>query len=100
MASSLPDPHDPVRPTGPNPVRIACRAVLRPLASLRLTVILLGLAVALVFFGTLAQKTLGMWTVVDKYFWSWIVMIDLQPTVEFLKIFFGLSPNATAPSGV
>jgi ABC-type transport system involved in cytochrome c biogenesis permease subunit len=72
--------------------------MLKPLASLRLTVVLLAFAIGLVFFGTLAQKTSGLWTVVDKYFWSWIVMIDLQPLLEFGKIFFGLSPNSQAPS--
>jgi hypothetical protein len=98
MASSQLDPHDPVLPAGPNPVVVALKAVLKTLASLRLTVVLLALAVGLVFFGTLAQKTAGIWTTVDKYFWSWVVMIDLQPTLEFLKIFFGFSKDATAPS--
>src|SRR5688572_4398901 len=100
MASSLPDPHDPVPPAGPNPVVLALKAVLTPLASLRLTVVLLALAVGLIFLGTLAQKTAGMWTVIDKYFWSWLVMIDLQPTLEFFKIFFGASKDATAPSSL
>jgi ABC-type transport system involved in cytochrome c biogenesis permease subunit len=57
----------------------------------------LALGTALVFFGTLAQKTAGLWTVVDKYFWSWIVMIDLQPTLEFLKIFFSFPKEAVSP---
>ncbi|MCE9565214.1 MAG: cytochrome c biogenesis protein ResB [Planctomycetes bacterium] len=103
MSLSQPDPHDPFRPTGPNPIGVLLKSVLKPLASLQLTVVLLALGVGLVFFGTLAQKTAGMWTVVDKYFWSWIVMIDLQPTLEFLKIFFAfLVPDkqAVAPSWV
>src|SRR5688500_8081479 len=98
MTPSQPDPHDPVPPAGPNPLKTAFLAALRPLASLQLTVVLLALSVGLVFFGTLAQKTAGMWTVVDRYFWSWFVMIDLQPTYEFFKIFFGLSKDAAAPS--
>ena len=99
---SLPqsDPHDPIPPSGPNPVGVLLKSVLKPLASLQLTVCLLALGVGLVFFGTLAQKTAGMWTVVDKYFWSWIVMIDLQPSLEFLKIFFSYPKDAVAPSWV
>ncbi|HVL13861.1 MAG TPA: cytochrome c biogenesis protein CcsA [Gemmata sp.] len=99
MASSPLDPHDPVPPPGPDPVVVALKGVLRPFASLRLTVVLLALAVVLVFFGTLAQKTAGIWTTVDKYFWSWVVMIDLRPTYEFSKIFFGFPKDpASAPS--
>src|SRR5947209_3264367 len=98
MSSPQADPHDPVYTHGPNPVVVALKTVLKPLASLQLTVVLLALALGLVFFGTLAQKTAGLWTVVDKYFWAPVVMIDLQPLYEFLKIFFGLSPTATAPS--
>ncbi len=100
MSLSQPDPHDPFRPTGPNPVGVLLKSVLKPLASLQLTVGLLALGVTLVFFGTLAQKTAGMWTVVDKYFWSWIVMIDLQPSLEFLKIFFSAPKDAVAPSWI
>ncbi len=98
MTTSPSDPHDPIPRTGPNPVSAALRTILKPLASLQLTVVLLSLGVVLVFFGTLAQKTSGLWTVVDQYFWSWIVMIDLQPTVEFAKIFFGLSKESEAPT--
>jgi hypothetical protein len=42
--------------------------VLRPLASLRLTVILFALAIGLVLFGTLAQVDAGNWTVIKHYF--------------------------------
>ncbi|VTT97270.1 cytochrome c assembly protein : Probable cytochrome c-type biogenesis protein OS=Planctomyces maris DSM 8797 GN=PM8797T_06360 PE=4 SV=1: ResB: ResB: Cytochrom_C_asm [Gemmataceae bacterium] len=101
MSLPLPDPHDPVPPSGPNPVAAVLKGVLKAFASLRLTVALLALGVVLVFFGTLAQKTAGMWTVVDKYFWSWVVMIDLQPTLEFCKIFLrdiGFPKNAESPS--
>jgi len=68
------------------------------LASLRLTVILFAFSIGLVFFGTLAQKIDGIGTVVDRYFWSWGVLIELQPTFEFCKIFFGLKKDATAPT--
>lgn len=53
-------------------------APLAALASLRLTVALFALAMALVFAGTLAQVELGVWEVVDRYFRSLIAWIDLQ----------------------
>lgn len=45
-------------------------------ASLRLTVALLALAIVLIFVGTIAQTTLGVWEAVDQYFRSWIAMVD------------------------
>ena len=45
--------------------------LLKPLTSLRLTVTLLALGIALVFFGTLAQTTDGLWLAQTKYFRSW-----------------------------
>ena len=47
------------------------------LASLRLTVLLLALAMILIFVGTLAQTQLGVWQAVDTYFRSWVALIDL-----------------------
>jgi len=72
--------------------------VLKPLASLQLTVSLFVCSLVLVFFGTLAQKTTGLWDAVDKYFWSWYVLIDLAPSLEFGKIFLGLPKAWVAPS--
>jgi ABC-type transport system involved in cytochrome c biogenesis permease subunit len=74
------------------------RQCLRPLASLQLTVALFVLSLGLVFFGTLAQKSAGIWTVVDQYFWSWIVWVDGQHLIEFGKVFFGLDPKLKVPS--
>ncbi|HET6575339.1 MAG TPA: cytochrome c biogenesis protein CcsA [Fimbriiglobus sp.] len=68
-------------------------AVLRPLASLQLTVGLFALSLLLVFFGTLAQMNNGIWTVVDKYFWSEYVWVDFQLLVQFGQVFFGFSPD-------
>jgi ABC-type transport system involved in cytochrome c biogenesis permease subunit len=65
------------------------------IASLRLTVALFVLAVLLVFFGTLAQMKSGIWTVVDKYFWSEIVWVDFQMFADFGKVFFGLPKETT-----
>ncbi|MEQ9207594.1 MAG: cytochrome c biogenesis protein CcsA [Phycisphaerales bacterium] len=53
------------------------KQLLSLLASLRLTVVLLTLAMVLIFVGTLAQTQLGVWQAVDTYFRSWIALIDL-----------------------
>src|SRR6185503_15622194 len=49
------------------------RRALTFLSSLRLTVVLLGLAILLVFLGTLAQVHEGTWTAQKHYFQSWFV---------------------------
>lgn len=48
------------------------------LASLRLTVLLLSLAMVLIFVGTLAQVRVGVWEAVDSYFRSPIAWVDVQ----------------------
>tara|TARA_R110000744_G_scaffold255462_1_gene370951 strand:- start:4136 stop:7027 length:2892 start_codon:yes stop_codon:yes gene_type:complete len=53
------------------------KKILSILASLKLTVALLTLAMVLIFVGTLAQTQLGVWQAVDTYFRSWIALIDL-----------------------
>lgn len=73
------------------------KAILKPFASLQLTVALFAAGVVLVFFGTVAQKNSGIWTVIDDYFWSYYVMIDLQLIVQFAQVFFGVSPDASVP---
>ena len=52
--------------------------LLKPLASLKLTVVLFALSMILIFAGTLAQVNKGIWTVVDEYFRSLMVTIELQ----------------------
>jgi ABC-type transport system involved in cytochrome c biogenesis permease subunit len=64
------------------------KPVLRPLASLQLTVVLFALALLLVFFGTLAQMNDGIWTVVDKYFRSAVVWVPFELLAKFSNIFF------------
>lgn len=54
------------------------RDLLKPLASLRLTVVLLALSIFLVFAGTWAQIDMGIWTTLKTYFRSYLVMIPLQ----------------------
>lgn len=48
------------------------------LGSLRLTVTLLGIAIFIVFAGTLAQVHSGTWTAVDQYFRCWIGWIEFR----------------------
>src|SRR5262249_11219472 len=50
-------------------------AILRPLASLKLTVVLFALAIFLVFASTLAQKEMDVWEVVHGWY-----RIDLHQT--------------------
>ncbi len=59
------------------PVSAALR-LLKILASLRITVVLFGFSILLVFFGTLAQVDAGIWTVVSQYFRSAYVWVPLQ----------------------
>ena len=64
------------------------RRGLKALASLQLTVGLFAVGIGLVFFGTLAQIDFGIWTVVDKYFWSWTVDVPFDLFRKFLNVFW------------
>ncbi len=75
----------------------AMRPILKPIASLRLTVLLFALSIGLVFFGTLAQMNAGIWTVVEKYFWSWHVMVEWQLLVQLGQKFFGIPTSWQLP---
>lgn len=70
---------------------------LRALASLQLTVALFALGIALVFFGTLAQIDYGIWTVVDEYFWSWVVWVPLDLFHKFGVVFFDFHKDGYWP---
>jgi ABC-type transport system involved in cytochrome c biogenesis permease subunit len=59
-------PTSPVLPA----IRQGLNVILRLAGSLWVTVIVFSLALVLVFFGTLAQVEMGIWTVVQKYFRS------------------------------
>lgn len=81
---------------GRGPVYYAARAI-KALSSLQLTVGLLAVGILLVFFGTLAQIDFGIWTVVDKYFWSWTVDVPFELFRKFLNVFWKESFPASAP---
>jgi hypothetical protein len=70
------------------------KKILTPVASLRLTVVMFALAIALVFLGTLAQVDEGIWTVLSKYFRTGIAWIPFQALVRFGQVFLGVSPHA------
>lgn len=59
----------------PKPVRI----VIKTFTSLKLTVVLLSLALALTFFGTLAQVDKGLYVVQKDYFQSVGIVLHSQP---------------------
>ena len=54
------------------------RSVLRPISSLRLTVVLLGMSIFLIFAGTWAQIDMGIWSVLHTYFRTFFVWIPFQ----------------------
>jgi hypothetical protein len=68
------------------------KRIIKPLASLRLTVVLLAASMFLILAGTLAQVNDGIWTVVDEYFRSFVVRIDFQLFVP--------KAIATIPGGI
>lgn len=65
-------------------------AVLKPIASLKLTVTLFAFSIVLVLAGTLAQYDMNMWEVIRVYFRSLIVRVDFQ-------VFFPPSLFRSAP---
>ena len=60
--------------------------LLKVIASLKLTLVLLAMAIFLIFAGTLAQAKIGMWDVLAQYFKAWFVFIELS--VFFPKVWF------------
>lgn len=75
------------------------RAVTRAMASLRLTVVLLTLAMALIFVGTLAQVRVGVWEAVHTYFRAPIAWADpnlfMPPSAPALPFRVPLPGGAT-----
>src|SRR5690348_16576180 len=64
------------------------KRILKPFASLRLTVILFTLSMFLVFCGTLAQMDNGLWAILSGYFRAFIAWIPFQVFVRFGQVFF------------
>ncbi len=59
----------------PRPVALQ---VIDAVGSLKVTVVLLSMAIFLVFVGTLAQVDRGIWTVMERYFRCWIAWVELK----------------------
>jgi hypothetical protein len=72
------------------------RNILKPLASLRLTVVLLALLIVLVFAGTWAQIDMGIWSTLETYFRSFVVWI---PFAIFLPRDWNVSGGLPFPGG-
>ena len=53
------------------------KKIIAPLASLKLTVVLLSLSMFLILVGTVAQKDVGVWHVQREYFHSHFVTVDM-----------------------
>lgn len=66
--------------------------VLKSVASLRLTVLLLSLSLLLVFFGTLAQVELGISTATVQFFRSWFVYWQPETLYDSLPAFLSSIP--------
>jgi hypothetical protein len=89
-----PNTAEPVAPPAAPGLWYYVRMILKPIASLQLTVVLFALATALVFFGTVAMMTKGLWTVVDEYFRSGLVWIPFDLLRRFGTVFFDLPKDA------
>jgi hypothetical protein len=70
---------------------------LKVLASLKLTVVLLGMSVFLVFIGTVAQIEGGIWTIVRDYFRSFFVLVPFQLFVKLGQIFLNFPAELRIP---
>jgi hypothetical protein len=100
MSTTAPRP--PAARPAPRPEPTAwdtIKTILKPISSLKLTVGLLALSLGLVFFGTVAQVDFGIWTVVNKYFYSWVAWVPFQLFVRFGQKFLDVDPNLTVSGG-
>src|SRR4051812_23560977 len=62
--------------------------IVQALASLRLTVVLFSLAMALVFFGTVAMMQYSIEDTMKRYFRSWYTFIEFRTISDFGSVFF------------
>ncbi|HZZ74087.1 MAG TPA: cytochrome c biogenesis protein CcsA [Pirellulales bacterium] len=81
----------------PRPAKDLLISILRPLASLKLTVVLMALAILLVFFGTLALQDMNEFEGMKNFFRTWICFVQFKNF--FPKHFF---PNVlfNRPTGI
>jgi ABC-type transport system involved in cytochrome c biogenesis permease subunit len=98
MATNVLPIDKPIMPGGfaPAPARrdaALFERIFRPLASLKLTVVLFAMAIFIIWAGTLAQKESGIWIAIAQYFRTWFAF------VEFKIFFFFLSRPPDWTSG-
>src|SRR5581483_2062395 len=72
------------------------KSILKPFASLRLTVTLLALSMIVVFAGTWAQIDQGIWQVQRRYFHSFFCIIDFNIFLPRAQVDFSQYPRAIA----
>lgn len=68
-----------VQSAGASRTSLGFRALSGALVSLKLTIVLLGFSMVLIFAATLDQVNLGIWAVQEKYFRSFVVYGNLGP---------------------
>ena len=73
------------------------KTILKPLASLRITVSLLAMSMVLIFAATWAQIDQGIWSVVEDYFRAVFVWIEFE---NFLPADWQVSGGVPWPGGV
>ena len=83
VIAPAPVPPPPSRATARKPRPWPMR-ILDVVSSLRVTVVLFVLSMVLVFYGTWAQKEMGNFAVVDKYFRSGLVWVPFRVLTFFL----------------
>lgn len=58
------------------------QTILGPFASLKLTVVLMALAIVIIFIGTLAQTQKDIWDVMREYFRAWIMWVQVDTLLD------------------
>ncbi len=91
LSSEIDEFGAPLRPRAETELAATIRSVLKPLASLKLTVTLFALAIFLIFAGTLAQARHDIWWVLNNYFRTPLAWIELN--VFFPPAWFADYPN-------
>lgn len=71
------------------------RQLLKPLASLKLTVTLFGFSIFLIMAGTLAQVELDIWDVVSDYFRCWFAWVPVRVFHPLFAPYLDLSDIST-----
>jgi hypothetical protein len=74
-------------------------AVLKTLASLKITVVLFVLSMILVWVGTMVQMDEGIFSAMHNYFRCFIIWVPFRVFVRFGQVFFGLPAGLDVKGG-